>query len=1079
MVDKSVGTAGTLRISDDGSVVRYYVICTDPATSVGTYRYAINGTNYTTTLPSGFGSKLLGSRTYTASGTTSLSQQATGTQGLGGAASMQVGINRPLPTAPSGLAVTRVSDTQHALNWSRNATYSSVVVQRRTDGGAWQQIGNPAGNVATFTDTTTSANRKYEYRVAGKTAAGQSGWSGLATVYTTPAAPTGVAAERTGNDIVVRASGVPPYATSYDVRDGDTVVATSVTLPWTHLSPNPATPHTYTVRAKVSTLASAYSAPSNTVQLLTPPNAPTGLAPNGAVRPGDASVRFSWTHNPVDSSTQTAYEVRYRTAGSAPWTTMPGTTAAFRDIALAVGGWEWEARTKGSHPDWSPWSSTATLSVIDRPGVAVTQPETEWDTSTLPVEWSWLQVQGRPQSAWQIELLNGAGDIVEERSGSGAATTFTLTTRLIEGDWTVRVRAATGDVWSDWAAQSFAVVFDPPALPSISGEWDESEGGVSLSVAFGDPDSPVIDLTNVVSNPSFEAASGNVEVKRNYALTPFGTAVLPGYASYPSSNPALESNTGGVNLDGVSALPVAGHPSNATYLTIPAGAAPGGGAVIASGLPAGDYVVSMLVNRRNGPTTQMQLALRGSAGIGLARTFPFDVWTEVRETVTVTAAQAPGVIGWRSVNVVDPTQSNFRIANMQVAPAGQQIPQGALVISGAKSGYDPDLTSAWIGTAEASPSVLRGVGVAGVSSSVGVAAVRSSQWAKEGQYSLRLIAKSPTSAVEWANITLPANAGARGTLVITRRQTAPITGPVWTTAIGRVYWNPSPQTFSPAAPNAAGETELRVYSATALSGSNVILPHGGLAGTADVWYDLATVVPGVSYAGPAFSGDTGQVEVGGVERRTVWNGAPHASSSSTAALPQTVNIKVERSVDGGETWESVADVAGTALLIDWESLSFGETVYRATALSSEGATAATEVVVEARSGALWLSGGDGFGATARLPLDPAVNITAGRQRALKQYAGRSLPVALTGAALSRSVAVSGRTSDRDDDTADVERLTRIAQLETDLFLFRDPDGRRIYGAIGDIQLPRQSSTPHPDGWEGVWGYSFTLTEATR
>ena len=79
----------------------------------------------------------------------------------------------------------------------------------------------------------------------------------------------------------------------------------------------------------------------------------------------------------------------------------------------------------------------------------------------------------------------------------------------------------------------------------------------------------------------------------------------------------------------------------------------------------------------------------------------------------------------------------------------------------------------------------------------------------------------------------------------------------------------------------------------------------------------------------------------------------------------------------------------------------------------------------------------------------------------------------------RTVGISGRTFDRDEATAGVEELVRIAQLETELFLFRDPDGRRIYGAIGDIQLPRQSSTPHPDGWEGVWGYSLTLTEATR
>lgn len=692
MVDyeKPTGSAGTMIIRDSGGEVSFLLQCSDPATNMTgkSFSRTVNGSSASATLnwASGGGTRLLaGPYPVSTSQTVSFSISDTGTSGLGGPTSFSQAISRSLPAAPSGLSVTRVSDTQHTLNWSRNATYTSVVVQRRTNDGSWQQVGAPSGNAFTWTDTTTVTNRKYIYRVAGKTAAGQSTWSGTATVYTTPAAPTGVSAARSGSDIVVSVSGLPPYATSYDVRDGATVVATSVSVPWTHVAPNPATAHTYTVRAKNGSLTSGYSSASNTVQLLAAPNAPTGLAPNGAVRPDDADVRFSWVHNPVDSSPQSAYELRYRTVGNPTWTTVSGTTAAFRDLTLTVGDWEWQARTKGSHPDWSPWSSTATLSVIDRPGVAVTQPDTEWDASTLPVEWSWLQAQGRPQSAWQIELLDGVGDTIEARSGSGAATTFTLTTRLTEGDWTVRVRAATGDVWSDWAVQAFAVVFDPPASPTIGGVWDEQQGGVQLTVA------PTVD----------------------------------------------------------------------------------------------------------------------------------------------------------------------------------------------------------------------------------------------------------------------------------------------------------------------------------------------------------------------------------------------------AGFVDTAFVLVERSVDGGETWETVLETTEEAYVPDRESLSFGETMYRATAVTAEGATAVAEVSVVADSPSLWLTGGEGFGIAARLPFDPEAKITAGRQRALKQYAGRSRPVALAGEALSRVVSVSGTTTDRDgDDTADVDLLVRLAQVETSLFVFRDPDGRRIYGMVDEIPLARLSSAVHEDGFEDWWGYSFTLTEAT-
>lgn len=480
MVDKAVGTAGTLRITDDGTTVRFYVLCSDPSTNVGAYRFAVEGAWGTTSLPSGFGSKLLAERSYASSRNVTLQQAATGTQGLGGANSLTVFISRPVPEAPTGLMVARVSDSQHTLNWTRNSVYTSVVVQRRTNGGSWQQIGVAAGNAFTFTDTTTTPNRKYEYRVAGRAASGQSGWSGVATVYTTPAAPTGVSAARSGDDIVVSASAVPPYASSFDVEDAGSVIATAVTMPFTHVDPNPATPHTYRVRGRVGSLLGAWSAASNTVQLIAPPNAPTGLAPNGAVRASDDDVVFSWVHNPVDSSAQSAYELQYRAPGGS-WTPLSGSTSSTVPVSLPVGDVEWQVRTKGAHPDWSPWSATAVFSVIDRPGVAVTQPGDVWDASTLTVEWSWLQAQGRPQSGWQVELVRD-GDVIEARSGSGPGASVTLTTRLTEGDWTVRARAATGDVWSVWAEQAFTVAFEPPAEPILSGVWDESQGGVSLQV---------------------------------------------------------------------------------------------------------------------------------------------------------------------------------------------------------------------------------------------------------------------------------------------------------------------------------------------------------------------------------------------------------------------------------------------------------------------------------------------------------------------------------------------------------------------------------------------------------------------
>lgn len=586
----------------------------------------------------------------------------------------------PLPL--TSLSVSRVSDTQHTVSWSipSGVTNTEVIIQRRTDDGNWAQVGRPSGNPSSWVDTTTVANRKYEYRVAGVRNGRQAAWTGTVVVYTTPAAIGSLSAAKEGSSIQVDASGLPPYATAYDVYDNGSLVASNVTsFPWVHVSPNSGVTHTYTVKSKRGALVSGFSSPSNTVQLLAAPNAPTGLSPNGGAAASDQPCRFGWQHNPVDTTAQTAYELRYR-VGAGAWTTLSGTTVSYRDVTLAEGTYEWQVRTRGAHADWSPWSASATVTVITRPGVAVTQPGGSWDQPVLPVTWSWVQAQGGPQSAWRVELLDAASQVLEVREGSGAATSVTLTTRLVDGaEHTVRVQAATGDVWSGWASQAFEVAFVPPDAPVVSGGWDEQSGSVSLTVEAG------------VDGPS-----------------------------------------------------------------------------------------------------------------------------------------------------------------------------------------------------------------------------------------------------------------------------------------------------SPAA----------------------------------------------------------------------------------------VSVLVERSVDAGATWEVVLSAEPGNSLSDWESLSRGVTEYRVTAFASSGAATSVVYPVEATSVAVWLSGGIGFSRTARLPYDPVVKISAGRARSVQRYEGRSHGVPYAGEQLSRVVEVSGRLRAGDPDVVSADALALVAQDVAPLHMYRDPDGRRVYGVLSSVTMPRQSNI-------GLWGYGFTLEESDR
>jgi hypothetical protein len=492
MVDykKAVTSATDLIIRDTGAI-EFLIDCRSTATWFGSARPwsgRVNSTNVGggfTWATGGGTRRIAGPWTVSKTQDVTFAIGDTKTAGMGGPASFTVRITRALPNAPTGLTITRVSDSQQTLNWTRASTYTSVVVQRSTDDGAWQQVGVASGNAYTFTDKSTSGNHKYEYRVAGVAASGQSGWSGQATVYTSPSIPSGIKATRDGDNIVVSASSVAPYATGFDVQDGATVIASAVSLPYTHVAPDPAVPHTYTVRAvrtSPDAVASGWSAASNTVQLISPPNAPAALVPNGAVWASDTDVTFSWAHNPVDSSAQSAFELQWRLdAGS--WTTVAGTTVQSATVTIEVGSVDWQVRTKGAHPDFSPWSPVASFTVIDRPGVAVIQPADSWDASILVVGWTWFQAQGRPQSGWRFELLDAGNSVIESRNGSGATAYVEATTRLHEGTYTARIQAATGEVWSVWAVETFTVTFTPPGQPVISGVWDEEQGGVQLAVA--------------------------------------------------------------------------------------------------------------------------------------------------------------------------------------------------------------------------------------------------------------------------------------------------------------------------------------------------------------------------------------------------------------------------------------------------------------------------------------------------------------------------------------------------------------------------------------------------------------------
>lgn len=103
------------------------------------------------------------------------------------------------PTAPSSCGASRSSDTKINVSWavsSVNAT-TGFYVERSTDGGSYSRVATIGSNsTRSWSDTTTSAYHKYQYRVCAYNSKGSSGYATSGVVYTTPSKISGFSASR-------------------------------------------------------------------------------------------------------------------------------------------------------------------------------------------------------------------------------------------------------------------------------------------------------------------------------------------------------------------------------------------------------------------------------------------------------------------------------------------------------------------------------------------------------------------------------------------------------------------------------------------------------------------------------------------------------------------------------------------------------------------------------------------------------------------------------------------------------------------------------------------------------------------
>lgn len=391
-------------------------------------------------------------------------------------------------------------------------------------------------------------------------------------------------------------------------------------------------------------------------------------------------------------------------------------------------------------------------------------------------------------------------------------------------------------------------------------------------------------FTNLITNPSMEATSGTVEVRRNYS-----TNAVPNTSadySYSLGNEVSASTL----VTGATDGPLPGVTRYIRRTVTTARTTPSAGGFYsynrAPAAPAvGDNGVAS-VYVRSSSAIQMSLATSwrndagtvvGGAANGPTVTLVPNVWTRLEAPPVVSVGGSTNIGWWASVpsSTLLPDGATLDITGV--------LTEKSTVIGQYFDGSfspDSDLTPAWTGAANASASVLTGVGVTGVSSANPERASRfsSTQWSASGNKSVRVVGTTTNS---YASVLVPGlTVGRTYTVLGVIRLATAQTGPLYSQPrrFEIIGGDSAPVSYSSTAPNAAGVYEVRGTFVANRDSHQIRLYNGAAAGGGDVWWDNLALIEG-NYTGPYFDGNTPNTS----DTFYAWNGAPNASTTSTGS----------------------------------------------------------------------------------------------------------------------------------------------------------------------------------------------------
>ena len=402
------------------------------------------------------------------------------------------------PRPPLNPTAVRNSDSQATVSWGQDFTSSmegypwSNLAISRTEGSltAWRDVAILGWNPTSWVDRSIQPNNRYQYGIRSNNPSGDSSRVYTQTIYTTPAPPSNVRAVKVGNDIQLTWVNNAPYATSFEILEGGARVGTTTGTSYTVPAPPVAVAHTYQVAALVSGLSSA-RAWSNTVQLQAAPLAPTNLGPRETAN-RTYGVPLSWEHNPVDTTSQTAYDLRWRYRGESMWQTQTGKVAStFQGFTIPSdqltkdGTIEWQVRTWGAHADGSPYSNVSSFYVTRPPSATITSPTANQviDSSRIRLAWTYHHPSSSPQYGWRIKVV-GSDSITSTHTGTGSNRSVLLGRHFKNGETvqiTLELREANG-LWSPPVSVQARIVYATPPEPQVLVTWQPATGAHEIQI---------------------------------------------------------------------------------------------------------------------------------------------------------------------------------------------------------------------------------------------------------------------------------------------------------------------------------------------------------------------------------------------------------------------------------------------------------------------------------------------------------------------------------------------------------------------------------------------------------------------